>query len=127
MSALLSSSAFLSARPGFASADGSGSVRALRLSCDPQLLLVRERDAHLLERRRVERAGHLEPFGLLVLPEPVARGRVQLARKLARVEAPLLQNLLRLFDLLLRGAEDGAALLSRVRVVFGRGGDVGLC
>src|SRR5215207_3244926 len=79
----------------------------------PLLLLVRERHVHLLERRRVERARDLEPFGLLILLEAVARRRVELARGLARVEVALFENILRLLDLLFRGAEDGAALLGR--------------
>src|ERR1044071_3893047 len=88
----------------------------LTLRGHPGFLLVCERDVHLLEGRGVERPRDLEPFGLLILLEAVARRRVELARRVARVEAALFENLLRLLDLLLRGAEDGAALPGGVGV-----------
>src|SRR5947199_1303312 len=75
------------------------------------LLFVCERDAHLFERHLVESARHLYPFGLLILLQTRARIIVELSRLLARIEVALLENRLRLLDLILVGAEDGAALL----------------
>src|SRR5690242_10580150 len=73
------------------------------------LLLLRQRDVHLLKRDLVERAGHLEPFRLLILPQSIPRRIIKLAELFPAVKTPLLQNRLSLVDLLLGGAKNRAA------------------
>ena len=67
---------------------------------DDLLLPVRQRDVHLLEGDGVERAGDLQPLGLLILPERGAGLFVELAAGLAGVEAAPFEERLRLLDLL---------------------------
>ena len=74
------------------------------------LLFVCERDVHLFERHLVESARHLYPFGLLILLQTRARIIVELSSLLARIEVALLENRLRLLDLILISTEDRAAL-----------------
>ena len=71
-----------------------------------RLLFVSQRDVHLLKRYPVERAGHLQPFRLLILAQTLARRIVKLADLLARVKPAVLENRLGLVDLFLIGAKD---------------------
>src|SRR6185369_9394051 len=80
-----------------------------------RLLFLRERDVHLLKRDLVERAGHLEPLRLLILPQSFTRRIIKLAELLASVKAPVLQNRLSLVDLFFGGAKDWAAFGALLR------------
>src|SRR6185369_9478947 len=86
-----------------------------------RLLFLRERDVHLLKRDLIERAGHLESFRLLILPQSFTRRIVKLAELFPGVIAPLLQNCLSLVDLLLGSAKDWAAFSALLRRGFGCG------
>src|ERR1044072_2120775 len=80
------------------------------------LLFLRKVDVHLLKRDLVERAGHLETFRLLILPQSIPRRIVKLAYLVTRVETTLFENGLRLVDLILSRTENRAsfdALLGR--------------
>src|SRR6185503_16174000 len=84
-------------------------------------LFICERDIHLLKSDLVERARHLEPFRLLILPQSITRRIIKLAELLSGVKAPLLPNRLRLVDLLLRSAKDRAAFGALLRCRLGCG------
>src|SRR5215212_2131032 len=79
------------------------------------LLFLRECNVHLLKGDLVERARHLEPFRLLILPQSVPRRIIKLAELFSRIKAPLLQEGLGLVDLFLRGAKDRAAFSGLLR------------
>ena len=73
-------------------------------------LLISQCDAHLLKRRFIERAGHLQTFRLLVLLQAGASGGVEFARLFAAIKTPLLQHRLSLLDLIRTRPEDRAAV-----------------
>src|SRR5215213_6195357 len=85
------------------------------------LLFICETDVHLLKRDLVERARHLEPFRLLILPQSLTRRIIKLAELLSGVKAPLLQKCLSLVDLFLRGAKNRAAFDALLRRRLGCG------
>src|ERR1041385_8009047 len=80
-------------------------------------LLVSERDAHFFECDLVQRPRHLKTLGLLILLQAGARGRVELARLIAAIEVPLLQNRLSLFDFISIGSKDRPPVCIRARFV----------
>ena len=84
-----------------------------------RFLFFRQSDIHLLERDLVERAGHLQPFRLLILAQSLARRIVKLAELFTAVKAALLENGLGLVDLFLGGAKDGAAFRGLLRAGCG--------
>src|ERR1041385_3089767 len=86
-----------------------------------RLLFLSERDVHLLKRDLVERAGHLEPFRLLILQQSFTRRIIKLAELFTSVKAPLLQDRLGLVDLFLRRAKYRAAFSALLRRRFGCG------
>lgn len=79
------------------------------------LLFLRQSYIHLHECVLVERAGHLQPFRLLILAQSLARRIVKLSELLAAVKAALLENGLSLVDLFLGGAKDWAAFRGLLR------------
>ena len=73
------------------------------------LLFFGERDSHFFQRHPVERPGHFQSFRCLILLQAGACLGIKLARLLARIEAPLFDDRLCLFDLVSSGAEDRLA------------------
>src|SRR5216684_611350 len=71
-----------------------------------RFLLIGKRDSHLFQSNLVQGACYLKTFGLLVFLKTAASVGVELAGLFAAVEAALLENRLRLFDLIGVGAED---------------------
>src|SRR6185369_5454286 len=80
-----------------------------------RLLFLREVDVHLLKRDLVERAGHLEPLRLLILPQSFSRRIIKLAELLSAVKAPLFENRLSLVDLFFGSAKDRASFGTLLR------------
>ena len=69
-------------------------------------MLIGKSDSHLFQRYLVQGARHFETFSLLVFLKTAASVGVELAGLLAAVKAALLENGLRLFDLIGIGAKD---------------------
>src|SRR5205807_10410254 len=81
------------------------------------LLLFSESDAHLFQGHLIERASELKAFGLLVFFQTRASISAELTSLLAGIEPSLLQNGLRLFDLIRRRAKDRTSLRRGFSVV----------
>src|ERR1051325_3633412 len=75
-----------------------------------RFLFISQCDTHLLEGDLIQSARHLETFGFLVILETSARRWVQLSGLVTTIKTALLQNRLRLFDLISVGPEDRLAI-----------------
>ena len=80
-----------------------------------RFLFFRQCDVHLFEGDLVESAGHLQPFRLLILAQPIPRRIVKLAELFTGVKAPVFKNGLGLVNLFLGGAKDWAAFRALLR------------
>ena len=89
------------------------------LSCLHGFLLIGQRYVHLLQRDLVERAGDLQTFRLLILPQSIPRRIIKLPDLLSRVKASLFENRLGVVDLFFGGAKDRASLGALLRAGFG--------